>query len=142
MKPGLFCAVALALLTFSARVYIPSRPQALAHPVQIVQPSILWGHAFAESDFEPAPKHINPIDKGMFGLHETAEIHAERARKWGEYDPLNPVQAWRIAAHIMAENLAAFDSLEMGVTAYRWGQGGARLHGVDKIYVARVMHRE
>jgi hypothetical protein len=139
LKPGLLCALALAALTSSARIYIPSHPKALAHPAQIVQPSILWGHAFAESDFESAPKHINPIDQGMFGLHETAEIHAERAKKWGEYEARDPVQAWRIAAHVMAENLAAFDSLDMGVTAYRWGQAGARKHGVDQVYVARVM---
>jgi hypothetical protein len=134
----LLIVLLLAVLTSGARLYRPSHPRALAHPVALVPPSLLWGHGFAESSLRADPPHPDPLDVGMFGLRETAEIHAERAAKWGEYDARNPVQAWHIAAHVIADNLAAFDSLDMATTAYKWGPTGARSRGVDREYVERV----
>jgi len=103
-----------------------------------VPPRILAGVAFAESSFREAPPHPDPLDRGMFGLHESPAIHAERAGKWGEYDALDVADAARIAALYLAECYRAYDDEDMAICAYRQGIAGVRRDGAALWYAERV----
>lgn len=98
----------------------------------------LAGLARAESDYTPAPAHLDPLDRGMFGIREAPGYHEERARLYGEYDPEIPEEAARVAAGILADHLARFEWLPLAVTAYHRGAAWAARHGVDWAYVARA----
>jgi len=73
-------------------------------------------------------------------LHETPAYHAERASKWGEYDPENRLQAAIIAGRIIMENLHRSKSIDVSVSAYRRGMSGTRKNGIDREYVDKVKH--
>lgn len=98
----------------------------------------LAGLARAESGYTPAPTHLDPLDKGMFGIREAPGYHEERSRLYGEYDPEQPVEAARVAAGILADHLDRFGWLPLAVTAYHRGAAWAARHGVDWEYVARA----
>lgn len=99
----------------------------------------LAGLASAESCFQPAPVHRDPLDRGMFGIREAPGYHEERARAHGEYDPEIPEQAVRVAAGILAGHLARFGGyLPLALTAYHRGAGWAEKNGVDWGYVGKV----
>lgn len=121
--------------------YIPveyRRDITLAASVCGVPVRILAGVAFAESSFRPDPAHPDPLDRGMFGLHESEEIRAERVAKYGEYDPLDPGMAAIVAARILAEHRANFGDWSRAIAAYRQGASGVRREGVEWWYVERV----
>ena len=128
----------------SAPSVIPARSHdgltiySLASIITGAPEDLVKGFAFAESSFRPNPEHPDPADKGMFGLHETPEIHAERARKWGEYDALNPTDAAIIAGRILMDNFARLGDMDLAIAAYRQGVAGVRRDGATGWYVARV----
>ena len=103
-----------------------------------ISPQILAGIAYAESSFRENPNHPDRYDRGMFGLHETPEIHAERARKWGEYDALVPEEAVRIAAGYLAECYGRLGDETLAICAYRQGVEGIRRDGPEEWYAERV----
>lgn len=100
---------------------------------------ILAGIAFAESSFRADPHHPDPLDRGMFGLHESQAIRAERVARFGEYDPLDPGQAARVAAGILAEHRETFRDWRLAIAAYRQGAAGVRRDGAAEWYVVRVL---
>lgn len=100
--------------------------------------AVIKGIAFAESSYRANPKHADPLDKGMFGLHESPEIRAERVAAWGDYDPLDPEEAAIIAGHIYMHNLARLGSSALAVAAYKQGVRGVLRDGADWEYVGRV----
>ena len=112
------------------------------------RPDLIYAIAYAESSNGTNLFHRNPIDTGWFGLHELPEIHAERARKWGEYDPHNPQEAAIIAGRILSEHRAnlsrrypdkAPEAIEqLTITAYHKGLAWTVRHGVYWPYVERV----
>jgi len=99
---------------------------------------VLAGLARAESDYTPAPRHRDPLDRGMFGIREAPGYHEERTLLYGEFDPEIPEQAARIAAGILRDHLDRFEWLPLALTAYHRGAGWAARHGVDWEYVRRV----
>jgi len=121
--------------------YIPAAYRhdiALAASVCGVPVRILAGVAFAESSFRPDPAHADPLDRGMFGLHESTDIRAERVAKYGEYDPLDPGTAAIVAARILAEHRVNFGDWSRAIAAYRQGASGVRRDGIGWWYVERV----
>ena len=121
--------------------YIPAAYRhdiALAAEICGVPVRILAGVAFAESSFRPDPEHPDPLDRGMFGLHESAKIRAERVAKHGAYDPLDPGTAAIVAARILAEHRANFGDWSHAIAAYRQGASGVRRDGIEWWYVERV----
>lgn len=103
-----------------------------------IPPEILAGIAYAESSYRPAPAHIDPVDRGMFGLHESPAIRAERVAIHGEYDAENPVEAAPVAAGILAGHKARLGDWYTAVSAYRHGAAWTREHGIDWDYVEKV----
>lgn len=97
---------------------------------------ILAGIAKVESNFRPAPAHLDPLDKGMFGLREV--YHEERARLYGEYDPEVPEEAARVAAGILADHYARLGSWPLAVSAYHQGARGLAKNGPRWSYVWKV----
>jgi len=100
---------------------------------------IIKGFHFAESSYGKNLNHTNKVDRGPFGLHESAAYHAERAAKWGEYNPDCPLQAAIIAGYIYMENLAVLQSESLAVCAYRQGVSGVRAKGAELWYYNRVV---
>jgi hypothetical protein len=118
-----------AVLSSGSRLYCPSHPHALAHPVAQVPPSILWGVAHAESDFNPLAVSPDGRDRGMFQLRDgCTDVR----------DPFDVAEAAHVAAGILARDRAELGSWPLAMTAFRWGRRGARAHGVDWEYVQRV----
>lgn len=122
----------IAALTFSARVYRPSHPAPLAHPVALVPASILWGVAAAESGLDPLAVSPDGRDRGMFQLRRDYD----EAR--GVIDPFDPVEALGHARRILAADYLALGSWDAALTAYRHGRAGYLAHGVDAEYVSKV----
>lgn len=99
---------------------------------------ILRGLHFAESTYGTNTKHKDPLDRGPFGLHEDPAFHAERAAKWGEYNPDCPLQSAIIAGHIYMENLRIMGNELDAIAAYKQGCRGVRENGRQEWYVERV----
>lgn len=97
---------------------------------------IIKGFHFAESSYGKNLNHPNKMDRGEFGINE--KYHAERAAKWGEYNPDCPLQAAIIAGYIYMENLSVLQSEELAVCAYRQGVAGVRTNGAELWYYERV----
>jgi hypothetical protein len=99
---------------------------------------ILRGIAFAESSGGRNMNHPDPLDVGVFGLHESASYHQERTKKWGEYDASNPQQAAIIAGHLYRENLKLLGNSDLAIAAHMQGPTGVRRNGACTWYIARV----
>jgi hypothetical protein len=56
----------------------------------------------------------------------------------GVINPYDSVEAVHHAIRILKTDMDALGSTDLAITAYRWGRTGARRHGVDHDYVARV----
>lgn len=98
--------------------------------------SILKGLARTESSFEDDAIGDDGISEGRF--QHNRRFHAERAAKWGEFDPFAPLDGARIASCIIQENLKAFGSMDLAIAAYRQGLKGTRRDGAAIWYVRRV----
>lgn len=99
---------------------------------------ILRGIAYTESSYLQTVKHRDPLDRGIFGLHEQASYHIERAKKWGEYDADNPGESAIIAGFLFQENLRILGSEDMAIAAHYQGPTGVRKNGPCRWYIARV----
>ena len=128
-------AIALAVLTLSGRVYIPSHPRALAHPHALVPPSILWGVAAAESDGDPRALSHDGRDRGLFQLRRDFDEYR------GVVDPFDPLEAMGHAQRILWADYRALGRWDKAITAYAHGRTWTRIHGVDREYVRRVYDR-
>lgn len=100
---------------------------------------ILRGIHFAESSYGKNTVHPDPLDIGEFGLHEDPAYHAERAAKWGEYNPWCPLQSAIIAGRIYMENLRIMGNELDAIAAYKQGRRGVRENGRQEWYVERVL---
>ena len=101
--------------------------------------SVLEGIAFAESTNGKFLNHPDPADRGWFGLHETPAIHAERAKKWGEYDASVPAEAARITGLLYRENLAYFNGdIDKAIAAHKQGKRGVKVYGINYSYLNKV----
>jgi soluble lytic murein transglycosylase-like protein len=128
----LLIVLLLAVLTSGARLYRPSHPRALAHPVVAVPLSLLWGIARAESGFDPLAVSPDGRDRGMFQLRRDFD----EAR--GVIDPFDPVESVGHAVRILEDARARLGSWDLAVAAYRQGVRGVRRDGATRWYVARV----
>jgi hypothetical protein len=149
MKRLLFAALSVLLLS-SALPY--RRPEPVVNPRDPLLSGIeaaalktgapeatLDGLAFAESSGRPDPRHIDPADKGRFGLHEDPAYHAERARRYGEYDALDPYDAAYITGRLYADALAALGNPGSAICAHKQGVEGVKRDGPLGWYLERVM---
>lgn len=100
---------------------------------------IVRGFHFAESSYGQNVNHPDPADVGEFALHETPEIHAERAAKWGEYNPNDALDSAILAGYIYMENLERLGSEYLAVCSYRQGVRGVREKGPGMWYYLRVV---
>ena len=132
MKPALFLALALAALTFSARVYRPSHPPPLAHPVAMIAVQAFWGIPVAESHFNADAVSPDGMDRGMWQYRKTYD--AER----GLVNPFDPVESTRLAAKEFRRHFAALGSIDLAITAHRRGFAWTKRHGIDREYIART----
>lgn len=98
----------------------------------------LKGIHFAESTYGANLNHPDPADKGPMGLHETEEIHKERARRYGEYDPCVLSDALYISGRLYMDNLRALGSDVKATAAHKQGATGVRRDGIDLGYVSKV----
>lgn len=104
--------------------------------------AILRGIAYAESSYRAAAKHPDPLDKGLFGLHEAPAYHRERAAKWGEYDATNPQEAAIIAGMLFQENLRILGREDLAIAAHYQGPTGVKKYGPCHWYVRKVLGHE
>lgn len=74
--------------------------------------------------------------KGRMQLNE--KYHAERANKYGEYNPFNSQQAVIIAGFIFMEHCNKFNNVNKAIAAYRQGVHGVKSNGPTTWYVNRV----
>jgi hypothetical protein len=133
MKRGMFLVLALFVaLTSGARLYRPSHPVALGHSSAALPLAYFWGIAGAESSFDPLAIGLDGHDRGLWQYRDLYD--AER----GLVNAFDPVESTRLAAKEFQEHLAALGSVELAVTAHKRGKAGARLHGVDREYLAKV----
>lgn len=100
--------------------------------------AILKGIAYAESSYRAAAAHPDPLDRGLFGLHESAAYHKERAAKWGEYDADNPQEAAIIAGMLFQENLRILGREDLAIAAHYQGPTGVKKRGPCGWYIGRV----
>ena len=98
----------------------------------------LRGIRWTESSNRPNPKHIDPLDRGAYGLHESAAYHAERTRLYGEYDALDPYDAAYVTARLYADALAALGDPDAAICAHKQGVTGVKRDGALGWYLERV----
>jgi hypothetical protein len=133
MKRGMFLVLALFVaLTSGARLYRPSHPVPLGHSSAALPLAYFWGIAGAESSFRADAVSPDKHDRGLWQFRDLFD--AER----GIADPFDPVESTGHAVDLFTENFAALGSVELAVTAHKRGKAGARLHGVDREYLAKV----
>ena len=100
--------------------------------------AILRGIAYAESSYRAAAAHPDPLDRGIFGLHESEAYHLERATKWGEYNADNAQEAVVIAGMLFQENLRILGHEDLAIAAHYQGPTGVKKHGPCQWYIDRV----
>ena len=100
--------------------------------------AILKGIAYAESSYRAGAAHPDPLDRGLFGLHESESYHAERAVKWGEYDADDPQSAAIIAGMLFQENLQILGREDLAICAHYQGPTGVKKYGPCQWYIGRV----
>ena len=132
MKPALVFALALSVLTFSAKIYRPSHPPNLAHAHASLPLAYFWGIAHAESSFKADAIGPDGLDRGLWQFRATYD------KERGIVNPFDPVESTRAAIKLFEGNLSALGSVELAVTAHCRGRGGARANGVDARYFERV----
>lgn len=103
-------------------------------PVEVIK-----GICFAESSLGANVDHPDPNDVGWFGLHERPEFHAERARRYGEYNAENPLDSAIIAGLLYVANLAALGNQADAIAAHKQGRTGVKRDGRAQWYVDRVL---
>lgn len=97
---------------------------------------ILRGIAIAESREDDTAIGDDGISKGRMQLNEN--YHAERAKKYGEYNPFNPLDSVVISGYIYMENLRRLGDSDLAIAAHRQGVDGVRKYGATKWYIDRV----
>jgi hypothetical protein len=97
---------------------------------------ILRGIAFAESTYRADAVGDDGISIGLCQINET--YHAERALKYGEYNPWCPLDSLVIAGRLYVDNLSALGSERLAITAHKMGRTGAQA-GEVTWYVERVL---
>ena len=100
--------------------------------------SILRGIAFAESTYNPDAIGDDGVSIGLCQINET--FHAERANKYGEYNPWCPLDSLLIAGRLYMDNLKVLKSQRLAITAHKMGVTGAK-RGEVTWYVERVLTR-
>lgn len=98
---------------------------------------ILRGYDYAESSNGRNLNHPNPNDHGRFGINE--RFHAERAAKWGEYDPDNFYEAAVLAGRLYVENLALLGDVESAICAHVQGPTGVKRDGKNLNYLHKIL---
>ena len=98
--------------------------------------SLLQAIALVESGERDDAIGPDGLDHGRFQLR--ALYHAERAAKWGNFDPFDPVQAARIAALILEESYRALGSWPLAISAYNRGIAGTKKRGIASNYLKKV----
>lgn len=102
----------------------------------IVPARLLRAIAIVESSERDHAVGDDGISIGRYQLNE--RFHAERAQRWGEYDPRDPLAAGIIAARILEDNYRRLGTWELAIAAYRQGVRGVREHGATAWYIDRV----
>lgn len=151
----------LALLILAAGFALQElapRPPASAAPVPprtlydgyTTPAAILRAHAVVESG--EADWAIGDDGKSRGRLQINEQFHAQRAAKFGPYDPHNCFDALRVADGIWQGNARYFAAIvprgdpdtwagrreDLTIAAYRQGVGGVRKDGATYWYVERV----
>ena len=102
----------------------------------IVPAALLRAVAIVESAERDHAVGDDGISVGRYQLNEL--YHAERAGRWGEYDPRDPLAAGYVAARILQDNLRLLGTWELAIAAYRQGIRGVEDSGPTAWYVERV----
>ena len=95
-------------------------------------PRLFWGIAETESDMIPYAIGQDGHDRGLWQYRDFYD--AERGLK----NPFDPVESTALARKEFLSHLESLGSLGLAVTAHRWGEAGARKHGIDREYFAKV----
>ena len=137
MKPLLVLLAALALAPLSAdrRPALPTVYE-VAVLGTIVPARLLRAIAIVESSERDHATGDDGVSIGRYQLHE--RYHAERAERWGEYNPRDPLAAGIIAARILEDNYCQLGDWTLAICAYRQGVTGVRRNGATMWYVDRV----
>ena len=91
---------------------------------------------WAETNLGTNLNHVNPIDRGHFGLSH--RWYAERKRKWGDYNPNRLASSARIAALELGEGYAYFGDRVRMFAEYHQGRAGVLTDGVKMAYIRRI----
>jgi hypothetical protein len=111
---------------------------------------ILRGIARTESDEDDLARGDDGVSVGRFQLNE--RFHRERAARYGEYNPFDPLEAARIAGCLYVDNLRELSLAshvadpdtwagrrrDFAIAAHRQGCRGVRRNGPCPRYVYRV----
>lgn len=109
----------------------------LAEMVTGAPREILRGIAFAESSERDTVIGDDGRSMGRFQINE--DFHTERAKKYGEYDPFDAMDAAIVAGRLYVDNLERLGSRGKAIAAHRQGVAGVRENGVCAWYVERVL---
>jgi len=130
MTRALIIVLFLSVLVSSSRIYRPSYPPPLAHPVAFVPPSILWGIVAAESDGDPRAMSKDGRDHNLFQIRDPEQYVWEMST--------HRLTTTKLVIRRLVAARRILGSWDMAITSHRWGIRGAQEHGVDAWYVARV----
>lgn len=125
IAPATFIAREPTLTIFEAEELVSRAPA-----------QILLAIAITESGLDPNAIGCDGHDRGLMQTREL--YHDERARKHGEYDPMDPRDSVRIAGGILMEHYQRFGSWTMAVSSYNAGAGRTARDGVYWAYVDLV----
>lgn len=98
---------------------------------------ILRGIAFAESTYNQDAIGDGGDSAGRFQINE--RYHAERAAKYGEYNPFCPLDTAILTGRLYMDNLKALGNEQDAIAAHRQGVSGVRKNGRTDWYVQRVL---
>lgn len=116
----------------SPRIFRPSHPKPLAHPVINLPLEAFWGIAEAESSFNTFAIGPDGFDHGLW------QVRSFYNQERGIVNAFDPIETTRWAAKNFQKNLAYFRNIDKAITSHKRGRGWTDKKGIDRKYVKRV----
>lgn len=139
--------VAVVALTTS-RLYTPEVPHVQKIPQRLTvyeiaeittgaSSAVLKGLARAESDEDDTAVGDDGHSVGRYQWHD--RYLADYQRRFGDFDPLDPLMSSVRAGQSLVANEAALGCVRLAIAAHRQGRAGVLADGASEWYVRRVM---
>jgi len=123
--------------TFFKNLYHFETVYAMGSIITGIDEHLLRAIAIVESNEKDFAIGDDGKSKGRMQINET--WRASNLKKYGYYDPHNPIDAVVIGGFILKENYAYFNDWNLAIAAYRQGKTHVNKYGIKGTYTQKVM---